>query len=232
MTEFLTEHKIMERIGTMLSVAERADLAVAYWGQDATNKLKLSNAEKPIRILCDLWSGACNPVEIKKLLGHSHVAVKTLNDLHAKVYWTPTCAVVGSANASANGMSWENDETAGLIEAALLTEEKILLDAILKWFEDRWEEAEEVDSRLLERVRPIWWKARRGRRPPTPTQGQTILTVFDDNPGWFKELPLRLIGYEFGEDGVAEEKAFNKIKSESYSSKDLKRYAKSGVPLT
>jgi hypothetical protein len=120
-------------------------------------------------------------------------------------------------------MSWENDETAGLIEAALLTEEKIILDAILKWFEARWEEAEEVDSRLLKRIRPRW-RDRRGGRLPRPTQGRTILSVFDNNPEWFKERPLRLIGYEFGKVDDSEIRDLNKNQSKSYSPEDWEHY--------
>jgi len=74
--------------GTVHSNPDRADFAVAYWGKGATERLGLDKIrKKPVRIICDLWSGACNPNELQKLLDRGF-KLRTKDRLHAKVYIT------------------------------------------------------------------------------------------------------------------------------------------------
>jgi hypothetical protein len=79
-------------------------------GANATELLGLGSVggiESPIRqIVCNLESGACNPDPIRQLsqLGWN---IRTNPRLHAKVYLFPSAAVVGSANPSTNGLSFD-----------------------------------------------------------------------------------------------------------------------------
>ena len=75
---------------------------------------------KNVRIICDLLSGACNPVEIEKLKGLDGVRVRTRDRLHAKVWIGGNDVIVGSANASHNGLPGDDEDAANAsIEAAV-----------------------------------------------------------------------------------------------------------------
>ena len=87
---------------------ERRDLAVAYFGKGAMQRLGLK-APKGARILCDFWSGCCNPFEIELLI-RGGADIRDSRGLNAKVYIGSEEAVVASANASANGLGLEGDE--------------------------------------------------------------------------------------------------------------------------
>jgi hypothetical protein len=59
---------------------------------------------------------------------------KQHDKLHAKVIWTPHAAIVGSANASSNGLPQEESIAAGLIEAGVYLEDRGILQEIQSWF--------------------------------------------------------------------------------------------------
>ncbi|HLW90446.1 MAG TPA: phospholipase D family protein [Roseiarcus sp.] len=124
MIEFLTKREIAEKVRSSAKSAPELAFAVAYWGDGAAAELRLNGIRKPLRILCDLWSGACNPKELGVLLELPNVELRWFDHLHAKIFWTPACAVVGSANASTNGLGQEGKETSGLVEAALCTDDQ------------------------------------------------------------------------------------------------------------
>lgn len=87
----------------------RLDLAVAFWGDGAIAQLGLKNGRKA-RILLELKSGSTNPKVVQELLGMKSVQVKQRDLLHAKVYLGQDEMVIGSANASANGLGAEGKE--------------------------------------------------------------------------------------------------------------------------
>src|SRR4051812_46625819 len=115
--KFLKGKEIAQHIRDALAATDACDLAVSYWGLNAPSTLKLGKMSGDVRVLCDARSGACNPVALQGLLDMG-VKLKTRDRLHAKVYLTRACAIVGSANASANGLGEEGQE-AGNIEAAV-----------------------------------------------------------------------------------------------------------------
>ena len=104
-------------IKNLLSTCSRARLAVAYWGSGAVARLGLDAVDTrtvDIEITCDLRSGACNPKEIDKLIKlFGPDRVRTRDGLHAKAWITDAGCVLGSSNASANGLGHEADETHG-----------------------------------------------------------------------------------------------------------------------
>jgi hypothetical protein len=101
--EFLADNQILKELSGVLKISDGADLAIAYWGANATKTLGIDIIKGPVRILCDAYSGACNPDELSKLL-QLDVDLRTRNGLHAKIVITSTSLIVGSANASANGL--------------------------------------------------------------------------------------------------------------------------------
>ena len=96
-------------IKNLLSACSRARLAVAYWGSGAVARFGLNAVRKrtvDIEITCDLMSGACNPSEVKKLIKlFGPDRVRTRDRLHAKAWITDVGCVLGSSNASANGLA-------------------------------------------------------------------------------------------------------------------------------
>src|SRR4051794_11288172 len=102
--EFLDEKAASVAIARLLRESETAKLAIAFWGHGAINKLGLERRELNVEAICNLESGSCNPFEVRRLWRLKGVRLKTHPHLHAKVYWTPRRAVLGSSNASANGL--------------------------------------------------------------------------------------------------------------------------------
>ncbi len=158
--------------------SRRCDFAVAFWGLGAGASLGLlGGGVRPkgakTRVICNLRLGGTNPDEIRALLG-ADIAVKHSDVLHAKVYRFDDKAVVGSANASANGLGREGlaawwNEVGAVVEAAPD------LAAIDAWFEETWDAAAEVHEADLQAAA----KARAERRPggarPAEVGGAEVL---------------------------------------------------------
>jgi hypothetical protein len=114
-----------------------------------------------------LLSGACNPDEVTKLRdGLGHDRVMKCRNLHAKVWLVDGRCVLGSSNASANGLAQEGQETSGLIEANVLIDDPACVKTTSDWYEITVRKAAtEISSKDLELA---WtrWKAQRANRPP------------------------------------------------------------------
>jgi len=101
--EFIGESHLA-RIKSLIAKAEQFDAAVAYWGNGAVEALKLDKAPKGSTLVCNLFSAGCNPFEIEKLFKLKRFTILNHAGLHAKVYWTPNGACIGSSNASGAGL--------------------------------------------------------------------------------------------------------------------------------
>jgi len=135
-------------------------LAVAFWGLGSSDLIKKAKNKK-IKIICNLESGATNPYEIIKigqLIGFKNI--KSIENLHAKVYCTDKKLILGSSNFSANGLSLEGDETNKLIEANILIEDSSIISQIHKWFDALWASAREVDKDYCRKSLSKWIKNR------------------------------------------------------------------------
>lgn len=117
MSNFLKDRQIFSKIKDVCKTSGGLKyLAVSYWGEGATDALDLDSRNQ-IRVVLDIEAGGTNPRELKVLrdrLGKENV--KVLNNLHTKIYASKESAVVGSANASRNGLSFSGN---GNIEAAV-----------------------------------------------------------------------------------------------------------------
>ncbi len=163
MTKFLAEDEILVAIGEVLERTETADLAVAYWGRGAATEIGLDQSRAKVRVVCDLFSGACCPDEIKRLIGRLNTEVRCLAGLHAKVWLTPSQIIVGSANASANGLGFMGRELRGNQEACILTDDTYIINKSQQWFERIWSMSAIVDEKDLEIAR-LRWNERRSQR--------------------------------------------------------------------
>jgi hypothetical protein len=122
-------------------------IAIAYWGADAFKRLKeLDPKRNDQQIVCCLSGGKSAPEVIAQFGGKARQKDK----LHAKVIWTPSGAIVGSANASSNGLPDEEEQVDGLIEAGVYVDDAADLANIQSWFEDLYKDAQAITDADLE----------------------------------------------------------------------------------
>jgi hypothetical protein len=156
--------------------------------------------------------------------------LKTRNDLHAKVVITSTSVIIGSANASANGLGQEGEE-ANNIEAAAPIKNQECIGNARNWFESIWKDARDVTPEVISEIVPIWRERRRGR-PTQNAKSSSLLGVLRADPEWFKDRGIRLIAYEGVEISEAAQAKFEAIAPNFYQSKVRQRYkAANEIPL-
>jgi hypothetical protein len=220
------DNSFLKTVAEVLDQGSNIDLAIAYWGKGAIKKLDLKST-KPTRIICDLESGGCNPKEIAlfhkpPFRNNKDFKVHYLKDLHAKVYWTPISAIVGSANASANGLGEEG--SVGSLEAAIQTDDEEILKETAAWFEELWSKSRPVDAAALKRAYEAW---RRKQSPPPPNA--TVLQTLARDPDWFRDK-VGVIYYTQDASPAAKAK-FERVKRKYYSPNQLATLRKDNLPL-
>ena len=159
------------------------DLAVAFWGEGAIEALKLKSRTE-VRILLDLSAGASNPDVVDGLRKLKGVRVKQLPRLHAKVYIGEREVVIGSANASANGLGAEGFEATHWTELSLRSRRVHTHAQAKAWFELQWAKGGRIDDEAIARARVAWAKRRRER--PISSSG-SILEVARLRPHELKD---------------------------------------------
>ncbi len=158
---FLDEVGAPIKIREILRSATKAKIAVAFWGQGAIEALGLARPELEVDIVCNLDSGACNPLEIKRLRQlRPHLPVRSDPRLHGKLYWTPDGFVLGSSNASTNGLAVV-DGLGGWAEANVFSDDPEMVATALAWFESRKSNAYEITDTHLRLAEQIWLDRKR-----------------------------------------------------------------------
>lgn len=166
--QFLDEREALKAVRDVLEETETATIAVAFWGAGAIDSLGLRKQWRSLRIVCNLESGACNPSEIEDLINlGAGVEVRSDPRLHGKVYLTGTQLLLGSSNASSNGLVVEGPTLSGWAEANILTTDDALISRVAKWCEERFQVAGPITSEKLELARAAW----RARRAASPVAG-------------------------------------------------------------
>jgi len=171
----------------LIARSASAKLAVAFWGKGAVKRLGLDREGLNLTVICNLESGACNPAEIRSLLALGP-SVKVFSDpqLHAKVYWTPDAAVVGSSNASTNGLAVETEGEAGWAEANVLVADARTVADIEEWFKNRNDAALPVTEEAIRRIEEVW-KLRRRSAPPGVRVPEDLIEAWKsvpEHPAW------------------------------------------------
>jgi hypothetical protein len=98
--EPLNRKESFELIRELFGAAETITIAAPFFGDGALAQLGLEKSAAKLTVICDLFSGGCNPHEIKKFL-NPETDLRTHDRLHAKIYLTDKGVVIGSANPSA-----------------------------------------------------------------------------------------------------------------------------------
>lgn len=169
------------------------DLAVAFWGADAADFLGLPEDASGYRIVCDAFSGACNPKTIKDLL-HRGASVVDVEGIHAKVYVGRSCMVVCSANASANGLGEEDGDIDPGLEAGVLLHSPEAVGEARTWFEASLNRGTAVTTKDLKEISEAW-KARHSDRPTRRRKAKLIDLLLGD-AAWFADRRLRVVLYD------------------------------------
>ncbi|MGM5022182.1 phospholipase D family protein [Tardiphaga sp. 367_B4_N1_1] len=211
---FLTDDSV-HKIRSITEAAGLKKFAVAFWGQGAANQLGISKANgAECRILCDLFSGACNPKEMQGLLDLG-CEIKTIDGLHSKIYCSHSQVVIGSSNASSNGLATSGKYFSGNVEANVLIEETSFLERVHRWFDEYWElpAARRVTSALVLEAKPIWLKNAAMHRQ----FAAGLLTQLRQQSKLIKAIKARVIFYT-GEGGsTSAQNTFNKHGRIQYS---------------
>jgi hypothetical protein len=181
MLKFIEGDKLVEEFCALRSQDAHADIAVAFWGRGAATELKINKDGHP-RIICNLESGACDPDEIKKMKD-AGLEIRSHRQLHAKVYFTETGAIVGSANASTNGLAMQGSFSAWR-EANILFDDSATLKELRTWFDKIWKVARDISDDDIKNARRIW-KERR-KLAPTKYGATSLFKAFADDPTLFR----------------------------------------------
>lgn len=170
-------------------------IAVAFWGSGALSKLGLDGqGAKGAKVICNLESGATNPSVVEELI-RAGADVKSNSRLHAKVYAVGSSVILGSSNASGNGLVVEGKELNGWIEANILTDDKSLVTTVNNWFDDLWEckDSRVVDEAMLTEARDKWCKRR--QLAPVVRSGKWLLDTCQENKELFNNVYLAIYTY-------------------------------------
>ncbi len=123
--KFLDGQTATAEIKELVRGSKNVRMAVAFWGEGATEKLGLAKKGKDLTVICNLATGGTNPREIECLM-KNEVAVLQCDKLHGKVYlFDNDTLVIGSSNASANGLALQGAQLAGWHEANVLIKEPV-----------------------------------------------------------------------------------------------------------
>ena len=223
---FVHGREILDEVRVLVGQQGDVSAAVAFWGRKAATETRLSRKRNgKVRILCDLFSGACNPDEILKLVERKGVQVRRLSGMHAKVWVNKHRAIVGSANASTNGLGFEGANYAGgNLEAAVVLDDTKVVRAVKAWFDDQWrnEGSHRVGASDVEEARNIWMH-RRSHAPGGPLKNSTLLVHLETN-GSTAEFPnLRIVAYRDWSILPETEAYWDAKKRLHYSDEELKR---------
>lgn len=169
------------------------DIAVAFWGEGAVDELGLASKRKTIRVLLDLSAGASNPKEIRRLRALTTSAVRSLDRLHAKVYISNSQVLIGSANASANGLGSEGAESTKWQELGVLMSNEGLVEEAKRWFEQRWKLGREITDDDLAGAEKMWAKRQRIRPSCATNVKRGILSAAIESPGDFKHRGIYVV---------------------------------------
>jgi PLD-like domain len=172
-------------------------LAVAFWGVPAAENLGLLRKGKAANVICNLKMGGTNPKEIRALKD-SGVRVSQCDTLHGKVYLFDHSLIVGSSNASANGLSLQGEELSGWHEANLYSDNQDVYDAASRWFNDL--PTKDITDEDLYAAQDAWSRQRRSAIPNwlkdhPLAKNKTLVEVLRENPEAFTGERIYVCAY-------------------------------------
>lgn len=186
--KFLDEKTAQAAIAARIASSETCNLVVAFWGAGATETLGLSQRSGPASVVCNLAMGGTNPGEIRALMA-AGVKVEQADDLHAKVYLFDKAVILGSSNASSNGLAFQPGDGVGWREANMLVEDPDVLTSVKAWRSSL--EVRGITEADLSAAEETWRRRRSAAAPPAGIT--SLLAMLEDNPGYFDDRPAYLV---------------------------------------
>lgn len=204
--EFVDAQGAKQRVRDLMRSSATADLVVAFWGEGAIDELGIRERSLPLNIVCNLETGSTNPAVITELqkIGKRQAAITVAqNDrLHSKIYLFDDTVIIGSSNASTNGLAFEGGELTHWMEANVVSSDPQLLRATRAWIDKLGRR--EISAADLKRARTAW-KARRAVVHMPRDVSTTVLEAMRYEPETIADLPIFLTVYR--EDLSSEAKA-------------------------
>jgi hypothetical protein len=195
--EFLDGPKARRWIKTLVNSSDRCDMAVAFWGVEATKALGLNRPNLHTRIVCNLTSGATSPSEIEKLRRSANV--RHCSTLNTAVYIFPEAAVIGSSNASANGLAWQGHELKGWTEYNVLVDKPDDVSRVSAWFNHVWSASSNIKNHDIDDAYEVFFLRRSHLKlikcPQAPNDGSDFLNLLVHNPGSWADRRIYLYVY-------------------------------------
>ncbi len=188
--KFLGPNFINGAVEKLFQNAKKARLAVAYWGLSAVDFLKLRKFGTDLKIVMHLLSGCVDP-EVVELL--EHAKIRNHNRLHTKIFWTDCGAIIGSCNASANGLCLADREMEGLKEAAVFVGPGTQAwSNARKTVEALFDEGDLITDAMLKQANDLR-KKRRSSRPEPVGRKITLLHALLHKPEQLIDQNVRIL---------------------------------------
>ncbi|WP_095133241.1 phospholipase D family protein [Pseudomonas sp. Irchel s3h14] len=170
------------------------DIAVAFWGAGALKDLGLDRSDRRVRVLLDLSAGATNPSVVRDLVNTYPGMIRRVDRLHAKAYLAETEIVVGSANASANGLGLEGAEATQWRELGMVSTDAATVQEAHTWFNDLWSFAKliDLDSDEFTEAQRLW-RQRHANRSLPQTSSESLIAAVIANPSSFTGRDLYVV---------------------------------------
>jgi hypothetical protein len=181
---FVTGNDLSEAVTRVLAGGD-VGCAVAFWGIGSRGFLDSTGARSgQFRIVCDTSMGGTHPEALRSLGAPGDPSVRYHDGLHAKVYVSEVGVVVGSANASDNGIGFGNGEP-GLTEAGTFHEAgSDVWESARAWFDRLHSKASIVDDAAIERARRRF-RPRSGPRNDRHTRPGSLVDMVLAHPERF-----------------------------------------------
>lgn len=119
--------------------------------------------------------------------------------------------IIGSSNASANGLSYQDNDNLSWSEANVLIDDKKFVAKVSRWFKDIADSAQEVTSTDINKARKQW----KNRRRTNMVSGKDLLTAARSNPEQFKDHRI-FVCVTTGEMSDAAEESLNEARPVDY----------------
>lgn len=162
--------------------------AVAFWGIGAETLLNKAGDAQP-RIICDVMLGGTSPNALRALGAPKNEDLRHIPGFHAKVYISDRGAIIGSANASRNGVGLDGPPV--LTEAGVrFAPDSEAFRQAESWFETQWKASIQIDDAALDlaiqRFRP--------GRPlgGLPVRPGSLLDLIAADPDRFSDVSIVL----------------------------------------
>lgn len=187
MAKFLERGTILESVRSLCTDdnSEKC-LAVAYWGRGSTDAIGLK-PDSNVKVVLDIEAGGTNHRELKYLrdrIGAENISI--CGGLHAKVYAAANAAIIGSANASGNGLNFSHR---GNVEAsAFVTGETA--KAAFDFANKQFAEGELLNDAHIKTCRKRFWNQKTAFAEEGEVQILAVSEAILRRPEYIESLPL------------------------------------------